>query len=108
MHEIGMRKGLMSLMFVFGLIISSGIVFATENDTSGESVDKAYQCLKGEIDKRASLSFQEAVFSTLALGSYKGNLKVIDNEKHGSQNCWPKSGCKIKETGQALLALSRA
>ncbi|MEK6888737.1 MAG: hypothetical protein AABW80_01375 [Nanoarchaeota archaeon] len=103
-----MRKGLMLLAFAFGLIVFSGIVFAAENDTSGENIDKAYQCLKGEIDKRTSLSFQEAVFSTLALGSYKENLKVIDNEKYGSQSCWPKSGCKIKETGQALLALDRA
>lgn len=75
------------------------------NNTSGDNIDKAYSCLRNSISNKSSLSLQEAVFSTLALGSIDKVKTEIENEK--GKNCWPKSRCGIKDTAQVLLAYNR-
>jgi hypothetical protein len=104
------------------IILIAGIVLAsnhTEINDSGsddvsvntnnnlEGIDKAYQCLRDEIDGKTSLSFQEAIFSALALGSNSKAISKIDDEKRGSDDCWPESACKTKESSQALLVYDR-
>ncbi len=73
-----------------------------------EGVDKAYSCLENEVSNKSSESFslEEAVFSTLALGSEKKFTDKIESEK-ANQNCWPKSSCTIKDTSQVFLAYDR-
>lgn len=110
------------ILFLFVLIILFGVfALAQENDSEesivGEpdfvdaskgDVEKAYACLENEIEKRSegSLSLEEAIFSTLALGAKKELEDIIKNEK-SREECWPKSGCNIKKTAQVLLAYDR-
>ena len=69
-----------------------------------QSVDGAYACLNSQIANKTSesLSLEEAIFSTLALGSKSKLTDKIENE--AGENCWPSSGCTIKDTAQALIA----
>lgn len=75
------------------------------NSNNGDdAIDKAYQCLSTNVKDNSKLSLQEAIFTSLALG-VKGNQQtVIDNAKRSGDSCWPKEGCKLKETAQVLLA----
>ena len=72
-----------------------------------DAIANAYTCLENNV-KNASVSFQEAIFSTLALGNKANLIKVIDDNKKANDDCWPKEGCKLKETAQAALAYERA
>lgn len=96
-------------VFLFSLLIILLIsvipfVLADENDTEEFKVNKAYDCLEEKVkDKCSSLSCEEKIFSLLAVSECKNELidDSIDNE------CWSKSGCKIKTTAQAILALNK-
>jgi len=78
------------------------------SSSTDSNADKAYKCLENQIANKSTLSFQEAVFGMLALGS-KGKLKEnIESQKSSREACWPKEGCKIKETAQVALAYNRA
>lgn len=67
-------------------------------------VDKAIKCLEDKIDdgKCSSLSTEEKIFSLLAV--QKCESELLSDSKN-SYECWPKSGCTIKQTAQAILAL---
>lgn len=127
---------IIALLFLFaGLIVLTGLTgFVTaSNHTNGstssssssssssstsvsvpapanadEAIGNAYQCLDDLVkDKKTSeLSLQEAIFSTLALGSKNNLLDKIKTEE--KDDCWPKAGCTIKDTAQVLLAYDRA
>jgi len=71
-----------------------------------EGSDLAYTCLENEIANKTSFSLQEAIFSTLAIGSEEKLLDKIEEEM-SDLNCWPESSCTIKDTSQALLAYDR-
>ena len=73
------------------------------------SIDKSYQCLDSQVKNKTSstLSLQEAIFATLALGGKTNLQDRIDADKSTSDSCWPKSGCTIKETAQVGLAYNR-
>lgn len=75
------------------------------NTGGTDKVSLAYQCLENLVKDNTKLSSQEAVFSALALGNKKNVVDTIEGDK--GQNCWPKAGCKLKETSQALLAYDR-
>lgn len=83
---------------------TTGIV-ATSGANSGDKIDKAYSCLDNKVKDNTQLSFQEAIFATLALGSKSNLNSKIEGEK--GVNCWPKAGCRIKETAQGLMAYKR-
>lgn len=83
---------------------SSGIIPTGSDVNVNSAADKAYSCLRTQIDSKKDLSLEEAIFSALALGSYGNVSKVIDNGKSASENCWPKTGCKLKDTAQVALA----
>lgn len=89
---------------------SNGSIINPPGSTSSapsDNVDKAYQCLSDLIDEKdeGDLSLQEAVFSTLALGSKSKLKSVIENAEEN--DCWPSGDCTIKETAQVLLAYDR-
>ena len=72
-----------------------------ETDLSG--VDKAFDCLTNAVDgKCSSLSFEEKVFTVLAIDECKEELSADST----AGECWPKSGCKVKETALAIWALN--
>lgn len=69
-----------------------------------EKVELGYSCLETRINQTgcSSLSFEDKVFSYLATGECGSELSA-DNS---SNQCWPKSGCRLKSTAQAILALN--
>lgn len=95
-----MKRGAFILILVFSIILLSPMIFADEL----AQVEKAYACLEGKTNgsKCATLTFDEKVFSLLATGNCKN--EVIADVL--SDQCWPKTGCKIKSTAQAILALN--
>ncbi len=97
-----MQRRVLVFTILLVCILSFSVQAASED--SGK-VDKAYQCLEKQVSSKA-LSSQEATFSALAIGD-KNNISSILNGDKSSDGCWPKSGCKIKETAQATLAYQR-
>jgi hypothetical protein len=96
-------------VFVFLLTLSMlSVVSAAGNDSSVS--DRAYACLENQVATKPSLALDEALFSVMALGSGEKALKVIEQEekKESTGSCWPKGGCTIKQTAQAVLALRQA
>lgn len=88
-------------IFVF-LLLSVSLICASEE----EQVAKAYECLNDKINNSANcstFSFEESIFSLLATGGECQSEIISENL---SNKCWPKSGCKIKSTAQAVLALN--
>jgi len=81
---------------------------AAENENNAIKISNAYKCLNDKIASAASIGLQDAIFDMLALGSKKQLDDEIQSEKSATENCWPKAGCKIKETAQVLLAYDRA
>ncbi|MCK5614959.1 hypothetical protein KAR91_74540 [Candidatus Pacearchaeota archaeon] len=72
-----------------------------EIDLSG--ADKGFECLADSVDgKCSSLSFEEKVFTVLAIGECKDELKSESEDN----KCWPKSSCNVKDTALAIWALS--
>ncbi len=109
------------------LIISFPLILSDDNSTDSsdsttqssvnseqQQIDLGYECLKEKVeDKCEDLSLEEQIFSLLAL-SYDSGIKsecksaILDNSYNQEEICWPDSGCSIKETAQAILALDRA
>lgn len=110
-----MKRGLVFAGFIF-LILLSNIILAEENTTDStdaiqEKVDQAYTCLENQIATKScnKLSTEEKIFALLSVGACES--EVISSQKMVSGAdlvCWPESGCKLKTTAQALLALDRA
>ncbi|MEK6856318.1 MAG: hypothetical protein AABX66_04135 [Nanoarchaeota archaeon] len=103
----GMKNNLIFVfvsLLAFGLLVP--ILLSNSSAQSTSSVDKAYTCLQNQISSRSTLTLQESLFAVMALGNYKSILNNLSEQK-SSDNCWPKTGCKIKETAQGLLAYNR-
>ncbi|MBI2632158.1 hypothetical protein HYW75_04080 [Candidatus Pacearchaeota archaeon] len=111
-------NGLILLIVIVALL--TGFAIAVENSSSGNegatvsgtstpkgSSEKGYQCLSNLVKNKQGFSLQEAIFSVLALGGEKNLLDSITNEKSSNEACWPKNGCKIKDTAQVSLAYER-
>jgi hypothetical protein len=87
-------------IFLFLLVFS--IFFVSADNSTVQ--DKAYSCLTNKVNNNcASLSTEEKIFSLLAIGQCKSEL--VSDASNGE--CWPSSGCTIKTTAQAILALSK-
>jgi hypothetical protein len=99
------KRNLVILVFIFGIIYSIGYVSGA-NETG---VDRAYECLEGLIEDKttSTISLQEAIFSTLALGGEDVLKDKLSEEKSGAAECWPKDKCKVKETAQVGMAYER-
>lgn len=97
-----------SVLFILILLFSLTFILAEDNltttDNSIEQVNNAYDCLNDRVSGQcSSLSIEEKIFTVMATGQCKDEL-VADSL---SGECWPNSGCKIKTTAQAILALSK-
>ncbi len=89
------------VIFFFLLILSAFFISAETNQSVD---DKGYSCLLSKVTNNcASLSTEEKIFSLLAVGQCKTELL---SDSSGNQ-CWPQSGCTIKTTAQAIMALSQ-
>ncbi len=89
------------LVIVFSVLLTSFIIAA---DTDTEKVAKAYSCLEDKVkDKCSSLSVEEQAFTVLATGKCSSELESSSKDKE----CWPSSGCRLRDTSLALLAFNR-
>src|SRR3989344_3875379 len=117
--SLGILMGVLLLAFVLVLSFVAAAENST-NDTSSntgnsvsscnsnlesDAVNRGYQCLESLVNNNTKISLQEAVFASIALGNKNKLSDVIEEEK--GQNCWPKSGCKLKDTAQVILAYDR-
>ena len=94
-----MKRGALTV-FLIALIILN-ISFAL-SDTGGNVSSNGYSCLNSKIQGQCStLSTEEKIFSMLATGQCKTELL----SDYSTLGCWPKSGCTVKTTAQAMLAL---
>ena len=98
-----MKKSVLFVVFMF-LLLSISIVTAQENMTVGEEqIDKAYECLKEKVINNCDqLSVEDKIFSVMAIGECQNELILTDSL---NSECWPKTKCTLKTTGQAILAL---
>jgi hypothetical protein len=96
-----MKKKGRFFIILFLLIFFISFAAAASNSTSSAS-SKAYACLESKVtDKCSTLSSEEKIFSLLSIERCK--TEVLSDSLAGE--CWPSSGCKIKTTAQAILAL---
>ncbi len=94
-------------VYIFFILLFLGLTFVAADTSSNlTGIDKAYQCLSNKINNScSSLTDEEKAFSLLAIGQCQSDL-LSDAKTIGSGKCWPSSGCSIKTTAQALLALN--
>lgn len=103
------KIGMFVCVFVLMLAFMTGLASAAESNATKQGAEKGYECLESLIDDKttSSISLQEAIFSTLAIGGEKVLKDKIAEEKSSSTECWPKEKCKVKETSQVGLAYKR-
>jgi len=100
-----MRKlGALLLVFLLTIVIISA------QDIELTVDENAYSCLESKVSGKCSaLSFEEQVFSLLAL-SYNSDIEnqCMSALKDNSENleCWPEGSCNIRDTALAMLALN--
>jgi len=91
-------------LFVILLILLTSFVIAAET-SEDTKVEKARTCLTDKVkDKCSSLSVEEQAFTLLAIGKCSSELQ----DKSKDDECWPSSGCKLRDTALAVLALDNS
>ncbi len=98
-----MKRVVLTGILVFMILVSISFTVAQENETCDEDcqVNNARSCLENKIGDCSSLVVEEEIFSLLAVGKCQSEL-MSDSSNN---ECWPQSGCDIKTTAQAILAL---
>lgn len=92
-----------TVVLLLAVLLVSFVSFAIAQDDD-ERVDRAYDCLEDKVEDRCDdLSVEEQAFTVLAIGDCESELE--DNGKDGE--CWPSSGCRLRDTALAILALDR-
>jgi len=110
------KKGLYLALgvFIFSLFLFSFVLAANETTNSTPSTisnfDKSFDCLKTQIDNKGVgiLTEEELSWSLLALGydsEMNSKIKAELKARANNDECWPKSGCNLKDTSLAFLAL---
>lgn len=94
-----MLAGLLVVAFV--AVLFCGLV--TPEDDDSEKINAAFNCLDERV-AATSISLEEAVFAALTKVPGTKAADKIEQEKSSSADCWPKSGCGVKESAQAALA----
>ncbi len=108
-----MKRGKIIVIILIATIFLSLTFISALDDNSSIKIDKAYQCLEGKVkDKCSTLTLEEQIFSLLSLQSNSGikdecSAALLANSNNNGE-CWPKSNCNVKQTSQAILALSQA
>lgn len=112
-----MKKGVLLTIVFLSVLLSIQLIFAATNTSSNvtvavtttadenSQVDLAYTCLENKIDDRTcdKLSLSEKIFSVMATGKCISELMKESKD----DKCWPKGGCTVKDTAQAMMALKR-
>ncbi len=102
-----MRKEVLLLSIVFLILLVPFVLADDEIDLTtlddSSKIDRAEQCLDDLIEDRGcdDLSSKEKIFALLTAGKCRSDV----NDDAKNDECWPKSGCEIKTTAQAILAL---
>ncbi|HVY01550.1 MAG TPA: hypothetical protein VHA12_02185 [Candidatus Nanoarchaeia archaeon] len=95
-----MKKSFILVCFLaLTIILGLGAVsakFATEQ----AAVSAGYQCLYGQIENKSALGFDEAVYTSLAVGFNNISNNTFNSKKSTTEDCWPNNGCTLKETAQ--------
>jgi hypothetical protein len=105
-----MKKRVLFILGLFLVALLAGVISAADDDlenmTEEERVSLAYDCLYDSIQEKncSRLSLEEQIFSLLAIGECYD--EVMDASR--LEECWPKTGCDIKTTALAVLALDNA
>jgi len=101
-----MKKKVMSIFMFMFILISISLICATEE----EQIDRAYTCIEGRIVSNncsTGFSFEDKIYSFLATENLKCQKEVMkENLSTSTSLCWPKTGCTLKSTAQAVLALN--
>lgn len=100
-----MKKIEVSFLLVIIAILLILLVSFNVGAQEDVKIDKAYSCLEDKVkDKCDSLSVEEQAFNVLAIGQCSSELK----DKSKNEECWPSSGCRLRDTALSVLALNRA
>ncbi len=92
------KEGIVIFLGVF-LVLSACLAVAED-----AKVTKAYDCLNNLVkDKCDQLSVEEKAFTSMATGSCISGLV----ESSQDEECWPDSGCNVRDTALSVLALRR-
>jgi len=105
-----MSKRGLYIILIFGVVLFMSLASAAGNATianSGDLVAKAYSCVTNKISTSTGLGLSDAIFGSLAIGSNTALDSVIASSKDSTRDCWPNSGCRVKESAQVALAWSR-
>jgi len=104
-----MKKSvLFSFILVIFLLASLSGVLAAENFSESKMIDNAYTCLNHQIGNKTceKMTTEELIFSTMATGECQAQLKDKAQKSNDELECWPKDGCDVKTTSQAMMALN--
>jgi hypothetical protein len=101
-----MKKEGFVVLFILAILALTAVASAAAFETENDAVNAAYKCLQNSTFNKNTLSLQESIFSTLALGYKNNTYTVMEKNKASSSggSCWPSSSCTLKETSQVLLA----
>ncbi len=96
-----MKREVVFVLLFISILPFLNFTLAAEED----KVELGYSCLEKSINQTgcSSLNFEGKVFAYLASGLCGKEL----SEDNQSNQCWPKAGCKLKSTAQAILALNK-
>lgn len=103
-----MKKSvLFSFVLITFLFASLSGVIAVSNVSESTMVNDAYSCLNDRIDEKKceNMAMSELIFSTMATGECEDELRDAAKTSGDELECWPKGGCDIKTTAQAMIAL---
>jgi hypothetical protein len=106
------KRGVVVLALILSIFLVS-FISAADNETNTTttsatgSFEKGYSCLKEQINAKVPATTEELAFSILALGydpAQQSKLKSALDALGSNGECWPKTGCTIKDTSLVLLA----
>jgi len=95
----------LSLLFTLQFTLADENLSVDTSDNEQSKVNKAYDCLEEKVKDDCSSSLEDNIFTLLAINKCKDE---VVSESKNNKECWPKSGCKIKSTAQAILALDES
>lgn len=109
------KRGVVVLSLILCILLAS-FISAADNETSNVTTtsstgnfEKGYSCLKEQINSKMPTTSEELAFSLMALGydpTQQSKIKNALDALGSNGECWPKTGCTIKDTALVLLAYS--
>jgi hypothetical protein len=96
-----MKKSFIFVITLLALVVLSSFIVSAKFASESAAISAGYSCLYGQIENKSALGFEEAVFSSLAVGFNNISNNTFNSKKSTTENCWPNTGCTLKETAQA-------